>query len=532
MIKISGINIPANKCNPDFAKIISKKAKIPEKEIKSIKIIRKSLDARHKNDIKYVYTISCDIKNEEKFLKNKSFSNKFQKYDPYIYRIPKTKQNVLRPVIAGFGPAGMFCGLILAMSGLKPIILERGKQAEERENDIKIFFKYGKLNPESNVQFGEGGAGTFSDGKLNTGISDERIRFILEEFVRNGAPSDILIDAKPHIGTDILKDVVQNIRKKIVSFGGDIFFNAKLSGFKTKNGKISSIIYNCQNKEIELDCDKLVLATGHSARDTFKMLNKSGVLLSQKAFSVGMRCEHLQKNINKAMYGTNFEEYFPDLPPASYKQAVHFNNKRNLYTFCMCPGGEVIASTSELGGIVTNGMSRYARDGANANSALLCNILPTDLESEDPLAGIEFQRKIEQKAYACTGKNYKAPVIVLNDFLNHKNSTEFKSVFPTYKPGTEFVPPDEYLPEYVCEALRKGIPEIAKKIPDFDNPDVVLTGPESRSTSPVRINRTKNGECVSIEGIYPCGEGAGYAGGIMSAAVDGVKTAENIIKNI
>jgi uncharacterized FAD-dependent dehydrogenase len=424
-------------------------------------------------------------------------------------------------VVVGFGPCGIFCAYTLAKAGLKPIVIERGADVDTRTKDVNEFLNGGELKENSNVQFGEGGAGTFSDGKLNTGIKDIRCRTVLEVFAKFGADNKILTDAKPHIGTDVLSNVVKNIRQEIIALGGEVWFNTKLERINFENRKISSVI---ANGEI-IPCDTVVLATGHSARDVFSMLKDQNIEMVRKPFSVGVRIEHLQEDINKALYGEFYNH--PSLSAADYKLATHLPNGRGVYTFCMCPGGEVINSTSEENSLTVNGMSNSGRDGVNANSALLVGLEPEDFEGDDVLAGCEFQRKIEKKAYEIMGG--KVPVTTVGQFCYGK---EFKitKVKPTVKPQYAFANFSEIFPLFVTESLKDGILEFDKKIKGFASESAVLTAPETRSSSPVRIVRDEEYQSVSAKGLYPAGEGAGYAGGIMSAAVDGMRVAEAIIK--
>ncbi len=528
MIKISNINIPLDQADTPLVCIAARKLRIKQEDIKSVKLLKKSVDARKKNAIQLVYALAVEAKNEKAILKRFEKQSNISLYKPFKYVIPTVPPTSERPVIVGFGPAGMFAALILAKAGLRPIVLERGKPAVERLESVDLFRKTGKLDTESNIQFGEGGAGTFSDGKLNTGVNDPRIAYVLETFVEHGAPEDILYNAKPHIGTDFLINVVQNIRRTIIECGGDVVFNAKFCSYEVDvNGCLSSVLYLKDSKVHTISTNKCILATGHSARDVFRMLKENNVELVQKSFAMGVRIEHLQTELNRCMYGENAGH--SALNAADYKIAVHLPNGRSLYTFCMCPGGEVVASASEEGRLVVNGMSCHARDGVNANSALLVGITPEDFGSDDPLAGMYFQEKLEESAFSAGGGNYKAPVCLVGDFLNGKLSTAFGKVYPTYTPGTTFAMPDKYFPKFMVETLRLGIPEMAKKLSLFSDSDAVLTGIESRSSSPVRIVRDESYQSVSVKGLYPCGEGAGYAGGITSAAVDGIKCAEALI---
>ncbi len=514
MIKINEIALPVNYDEEDLKKAAARKIGCCKRDIILVKILKKSLDARKKSDIHYVLSAAVEIKDEERLLKKG-----FEKYSPFKPLSVPAKKTQKRPVVVGFGPAGIFAALTLARSGSRPIVLERGLDADSRKKKTELFWAEGRLDSECNVQFGEGGAGTFSDGKLNTGTHSPLINQVLWDFAECGAPSEILYLAKPHIGTDKLLVTVKNLRKRIISLGGEIIFGAKFTDFSAKNGRISSVSYEKDGKAYEIETDDLILASGHSARDTFEILLNKGVFMEQKAFSVGMRIEHLQRDINRSMFGENA----PKELIADYKLAAHLPNGRGVYTFCMCPGGQVLASSSESETIVTNGMSYYSRRGENANSAVLVGITPKDFGSKEILAGANLQRKIEKAAFIKAGKNYHAPIINVGKLLNRTSDYEIKKVKPTYCPGTAFVMPQEYLPEYAVDCIKEALPIFAKKISCFDDSEAVLTGPETRSSSPVRITRGETLESISVKGFYPCGEGAGYAGGIVSAAVDGLR---------
>ena len=435
----------------------------------------------------------------------------------------------MRPIVVGSGPAGMFAGLALAEAGLRPIVLERGAPVEQRQKDVSSFWHGGELKANSNVQFGEGGAGTFSDGKLMTGIKKDKFTAkVLQEFAAAGAPQEILYLAKPHIGTDKLRLVVKNIRQKILSLGGEYRFNSQLTGLVIKKDKLTAVKITNKKETYELPANKLFLAIGHSARDTFEMLYNSGVHMEQKPFSVGARIEHKQSLINKAQYGKAAES--PYLGAADYKMAVHLPNGRSVYTFCMCPGGVVVAAASEKGRVVTNGMSEFARAAENANSALLVGVSEKDFGSSSPLAGMYFQRKLEENAFIAGGKSYRAPAVLAGDFLRRKNSRNLGEVRPSYLPGVVLGGFNQLLPEEITESLRLGIVEMAKKLHGFDCYDAVLTGVETRSSSPVRIVRDETMQS-NIKGLYPCGEGAGYAGGITSAAADGLKAVYSLTED-
>ena len=524
MIRIREISMPPEHNAVQLSYEAAQLLKISNSKVRRVKIVRRSVDARKKPDVKIVYTVDVAVDgNEQKILKQ-SGCKRAQIAPVQYYKPPKSApETELSPVVVGFGPAGMFAALILAMAGLRPIVLERGEDALTRKEKVERFFSGGALDPKNNVQFGEGGAGTFSDGKLNTGVNNPRIGWVLEQFVAAGAGEDILFDAKPHIGTDVLVDVVQNIRRRIQSLGGQVRFNSQVTDILQQQGKITGLQIN--GEEI-LPCQQVIFAIGHSARDTFCMLQNAGLQMEQKPFSMGVRIEHKQAAVNQAQYGTQNSV----LPPADYKLVKHLENG-TVYTFCMCPGGYVVAAASEEGGVVTNGMSYSDRAGENANAALLVTLNPRDFPGDDPLAGMYWQREIEQKAYHLTG-SYRAPAQLVGDFLQEKESTGQKSVTPTYQPGVHWCNLHQILPGIITDALKKAIPMLEQNLKGFSDPDAVLTAPETRSSSPVRIVRGENKQSVSLSGFYPAGEGAGYAGGIMSAAIDGIICAETLIENL
>ena len=516
MIILNNIKLPLDTDLSDVFSIVATKLKISNKDIISAELYRKSVDARDKRDVHFVVSIIAQIKNEVQVLKRNKNATPFTKKE-YVWQ---KAESDIRPVVIGFGPAGMFAALTLARAGLRPIVYERGADVDTRTCDVEKFFAGGTLNPESNVQFGEGGAGTFSDGKLNSGIKDIRCRTVLEIFHEFGAQKDILIDAKPHIGTDVLKSVVKNIRKEIIALGGEVNFNSRLDGVYFEGNKLVAISINGKKQK----CEYMCLCIGHSARDTFKMLYDSGLLMTRKPFAMGVRIEHLQSEINRTLYG-DFADH-PALKAADYKLAVHLPSVRGVYTFCMCPGGEVINASSEPCGIAVNGMSNSRRDGANANSALLVGVNPEDLPGDNVFAGCELQKQVEQKAYNIA--NGAVPITTVGNFVFDKKA-QIGTVKPTVKPNYTFADFSDIYPEFIVESLKDGIKEIDKKIHGFACDDAILTAPETRSSSPVRIVRNEVGESANFRGVYPCGEGAGYAGGIMSAAVDGIKSAEKII---
>lgn len=509
MIKITNIKIKADLSDDELFEKIYKKYKINKNDVTERRIIKKSIDARNKADIFYNYSIELECKNENK-IKNVQI---VKKEEPF--KIIVNRKSSKRPVIIGAGPAGLFSALTLAQNGIKPIIIEQGKTVDERKKDVEEFQKTGKLNTLSNVQFGEGGAGTFSDGKLTSGIHNPLCKIVLKEFYNFGAPEQILYINKPHIGTDNLINIIRNMRNEIIKLGGEFLFNEKVTDFEFENSKVTAVI--CGKR---IETDTVILAIGHSARSTFEKLYEKGVKMEKKNFSIGVRIEHKQSMINKSQYG---EITKLKLPPAEYKMAYHGEN-RSCYTFCMCPGGTVIASSSEPETIVTNGMSVYARNGENANSAVLVNVTPNDFKGESPLEGMYFQKDLEQKAFKLGGSNYNAPIQRFEDFENNVKSTHIGEIKPTYKPGVTLSNLNEILPDFISKTLVEGIKYFDKSIKGFAHPDAILTGVETRSSSPVQITRNENKQS-NIKGLYPCGEGAGYAGGIMSAAVDGIKCA-------
>ena len=471
-------------------------------------IKKKSLDARDKNNLRYVYTIE--------------FSKTPQPQEKEcLEKLPACKRPNASVLVVGSGPAGLFCALRLLARGIKPVLIERGAPVEEREKDIHTFFQTKALKVNSNIQFGEGGAGTFSDGKLNTQTHGALNREVLKTFVRFGAPKEILWLSKPHIGSDNLKKVVKNMREYLLNNGAEIRFHTRLTDVKIQNGAITQAVLESGDRTEELPVSAVILAIGHSARDTFEMLLSRGVPMRQKDFAVGVRIEHLQSKIGFSQYGKGYTL----LPPADYKLVSHAS-ERAVFTFCMCPGGYVMPATSELGGVVTNGMSNYARDGLNANSALIAQVNAQDFGSDHPLAGIAFQRKLERAAFQAGGKNYAAPVQLVGDFLKGKTSAKFGEVQPTYAAGTAFADLRETLGDSITNALKSAIVDMDRRLHGFACPDAILTGVESRTSSPVRIERDESLQSIGVKGLFPCGEGAGYAGGITSSAADGLRVAD------
>lgn len=505
----------------NILKTIARKMKISVGDIDDFSIIKQSVDARNKNEVLYVYEVNVTTKKENEILK-KNKSNDILKAPDLEYKFNKTGTEKMEfsPVIVGSGPAGLFCAYILAENGYKPIIIERGEPIERRLKTVEKFWKIGKLNKNSNVQFGEGGAGTFSDGKLNTLIKDKdnRCRKVLETFVKFGADEKILYDQKPHIGTDLLSDVIKNMRNAIIDMGGTFYYDSCLTDIKIKDNRICGIVIN---NDKTIPCSVVVLAIGHSARDTFEMLYNHNIKMSPKPFAVGIRVQHEQDMINLSQYGKKYKDL---LPPASYKLTYQASNGRGVYSFCMCPGGYVVNASSEEKRLAINGMSYNKRDSENANSAIIVTVTPDDF-GNDALDGVRFQRELEEKAYS--KGNGKIPVQLLCDFIASKETKEFGEIKPLFKGEYQFADINEILPEAINFSLKEAFSDFGKRIKGFDRSDAVLSAVESRTSSPVRIERGMSGES-SVLGLYPCGEGAGYAGGITSAAMDGIKIAEKI----
>jgi uncharacterized protein len=527
MIKITDLMIPIMYDLEMLKDIVAKRLQIEHSRVQSISIAKRSVNASNKQDILFNMTVVVCVSGDENEIISLNRDKCISKEIELIYTLVKEKKLKARPVVIGCGPAGMFAALILAQAGANPILLERGLDVDSRRRKVLQFWQTGILDTQTNVQFGEGGAGAFSDGKLKVGYKDSRKMKVLSEFVEAGAPPEIMYLSKPHIGTDRLNKTVKGIREKIINLGGEVRFNATVTEILHKDGQVTGVRFAEKGNNTELHTDNVVLAIGHSARDTFESLLMSGVYMEQKPFAVGVRIEHSQEMIDKIQYGSFAGN--PVLGAADYRMVVHLQKGRGVYTFCMCPGGTVVAATSEENGLITNGMSEFARDGRNANSALLVTVEKKDYKSDHPLAGVAFQRRIEAAAFAAGGGGYKAPVQRLEDFLQKRRTTALGDVLPTYLPGTEFAEADSYLPDYITDSLRQGISEMGMWMPGFAYPDAVLTGAETRSSSPLRITRGDSFEAIGLKGLYPCGEGAGYAGGIISAAVDGVFCAEQIL---
>ncbi len=525
MIRIRQIKVPIENDNIQYIKKkICEKVKCQINDIKEIKISKKSLDARNKPKIYYIYEVDINIYNEDKILKRNKDSNDVLKTPDETYKYPKLGNIKLdkRPIVVGSGPAGLFASYLLAKQGFKPLIIERGEPVEERIKSVEHFWKTGELNENSNVQFGEGGAGTFSDGKLNTLVKDKdyRMKKVFEIFVECGASPEILYTHNPHIGTDVLRTVVKNIRNKIIEMGGTFLYNTTLTNFVIENNKLKSIEIN--NQEI-IDTDICILAIGHSARDTFLMLKNNNITLEPKPFAVGLRIQHPQEMININQYG---EEYNKKLPPASYKLTYRTKEGRGVYSFCMCPGGYVVNASSERGRLAINGMSYNDRGSNNANSAIVVTVNPEDY-GHNPLDGMNFQRQLEELTYKLG--DGKIPIQLLKDFHNNVETKTLGNIPPIFKGNYKLSDINNILPSYIASSIKETLPNFDKKIKGFNQDDAIISALESRTSSPVRIPRNDKLESIDLEGLYPCGEGAGYAGGITTSAMDGLKVAEAII---
>ncbi|MBQ7332890.1 MAG: hypothetical protein IJW38_00905 [Clostridia bacterium] len=499
---------------------------IEKNEIRDIDIVKRTLDVSCKSDIKYKMIIAASFSPEREagLLKMRKTVFKYEK--PNLF-IPESSLSS-PPVVVGSGPSGLFAALTLAKSGACPIVLERGLSVDERKKKVDSFSRFRILDEECNVQFGEGGAGTFSDGKLKSGAQDEYKTEVLAEFINAGAPEEIAYSVGAHLGTDKLVGIVKAIREKIISLGGKFIFGARFVDFKSQNGKIKAAVYEKGGNTHEIETENILLALGHSATDTFRMLYGKGVKMEARGFGVGMRIEHNREYINELCYGKNASG---ELGAASYHLVTHLSNGRSVYSFCMCPGGTVVAATSEKEGIVTNGMSEYARDAKNSNSAILVSVTPADFGSDSALAGFDYRKKIERAAYLAAGADYSAPAIRLDSFLNYQESGDFSEVLPSFSCGVSKAKPEAYLPSYISESIRAAMSDFDAWLPGFSYPAAALTGAETRSTSPIKIPRNESFEALGFNGLFPIGEGAGYAGGIISSARDGVRAAISLINN-
>ena len=527
MLKLEGLKLAPEEKEAALHRRAARLLRIPEEDVLSVQVLRRSIDARE--ELHLVYTVAAEVRQEKQVLR-RCRDRRVSRFAPERYALPEVLSSPeVPPVVVGAGPGGLFAALVLARCGLRPILLERGRDTTARQRDVETFWRTGVLDPESNVQFGEGGAGAFSDGKLNTGTKDLRHRWILEELVRCGAPESILTDAKPHVGTDMLHIALQNLRQELLSLGAQVRFGHRLEGLESRDGVLTGLHVRAGEGTYRLPVRAVVLAPGHSARDTFQMLYEAGVPMEAKPFAVGVRIEHRQRDMDAAQY----RQYagHPCLPASTYKLSCHTAAGRGVFSFCVCPGGQVVAAASEEHRVVTNGMSEFARDKENINGALLVNVTPEDFGGDSPLAGIAFQRDLETAAYQAGQGNYLAPAQRVEDFLAKRPSTGPGRVIPSYRPGVTWTNLWDCLPDFVAASIAEALPILGRKLKGYDQPDAVLTAVESRSSSPVRLLRDEDRQSP-IRGLYPCGEGGGWAGGILSAAADGMRCAEAVCKQL
>ena len=523
MLKLEGLKLAPEEKEAALHRRAARLLRIPEEDVLSVQVLRRSIDARE--ELHLVYTVAAEVRQEKQVLR-RCRDRRVSRFAPERYALPEVLSSPeVPPVVVCAGPGGLFAALVLARCGLRPILLERGRDTTVRQRDVETFWRTGVLDPESNVQFGEGGAGAFSDGKLNTGTKDLRHRWILEELVRCGAPESILTDAKPHVGTDMLHIALQNLRQELLSLGAQVRFGHRLEGLESRDGVLTGLHVRAGEGTYRLPVRAVVLAPGHSARDTFQMLYEAGVPMEAKPFAVGVRIEHRQRDMDAAQY----RQYagHPCLPASTYKLSCHTAGGRGVFSFCVCPGGQVVAAASEPGRVVTNGMSHYARSGENINGGMLVGVTPEDFGTDHPLAGVAWQRQLEEAAFRLGGGGFLAPCQRVEDFLAHRPSTGPGAVLPSYRPGVTWCDLHDCLPGFLTEAMEQALPLLERKLRGYAQPDALLTAVETRSSSPVRILRDESGQSA-LRGLYPCGEGAGYAGGILSAAADGMRCAEKI----